>query len=35
MSTKSSLAKCAIFGVDTQNCFGHPEGGLYVKGGEE
>lgn len=26
---------CAIFGVDPQNCFGHPRGGLYVKGGEE
>lgn len=35
MSTKPNLAKCAIFGVDPQNCFGHPNGGLYVKGGEE
>ncbi|MDP2933315.1 MAG: isochorismatase family protein [bacterium] len=26
---------CAIFGVDAQVCFGHPNGGLYVPGGEE
>ncbi len=26
---------CAIFGIDLQNCFGHPNGGLYVKGGKE
>jgi len=26
---------CAIFGVDPQNCFGHPKGGLYVPGGEK
>ncbi len=26
---------CAIFGVDLQNCFSHPRGGLYVRGGEK
>lgn len=35
MNTKPNLARCAIFGVDPQNCFGHPNGGLYVRGGEE
>ncbi len=29
------VGNCAIFGVDLQNCFGHPKGGLYVKDGEE
>ncbi len=28
------LSSCAFFAVDLENCFGHPKGGLYVKGGE-
>lgn len=28
------MSKTAILNVDCQNCFGHPEGSLYVKGGE-
>lgn len=32
---QGQVGNCAIFGVDLQNCFGHPRGSLYVKGGEE
>lgn len=35
MTNKLATGMTMIFGVDPQNCFGHPRGGLYVKGGEK